>query len=220
MQIGQVKAFSAEKGYGFIVNEQGSYFFHASQLPTDIAKTAVKPGDVFEFDDVPTPKGPSARKLKKVEQITSLVICYDRIIKNNTYPNNGETVFALKVQSPFFKSPQDCRNALIDGAHTVGCNAVLDLVVHRETKREYNGYQHVMHWAEGYLCLVAQPKPCESDQIEDFENRLELQIAVTRRSALELAEKFNSQRNPKKFPIVRAFILIVIFAVVAKFDLY
>ena len=60
MQQGTVKWFNAEKGYGFISDEQGNdVFVHFSALNMDGFKE-LKDGESVEFDVVDGEKGPQA----------------------------------------------------------------------------------------------------------------------------------------------------------------
>ncbi len=64
---GRVKWFSAKKGYGFIIPDDGSeeLFVHYSDIETDGFKT-LKQGESVTFERVDSPKGPKAIKVKRV----------------------------------------------------------------------------------------------------------------------------------------------------------
>lgn len=62
--LGKVKMFNAEKGFGFITNEDGKdIFFHYSQLVMEGYKT-VTPDTKVEFTLVETERGPQAHEIK------------------------------------------------------------------------------------------------------------------------------------------------------------
>jgi len=210
MPRGQVKSFSITKGYGFIADGEESYFFHASDLPKEIAATDVKRGDVFSFDDVPAPKGMQAKKLVKIEQATAPQLCDGPIVRRESAPKHGTVVLSVHAKSPFYKDPQECRDALIAGAKRSGCNAVLGLTVQRETWSSGN-YRHTMHWADGYLCVVVESRPCEAMDKSSLEDQLEQLLANTKQKATTVVEEFDSKRFWQKFPwgliIVAAVIL-------------
>lgn len=66
MATGTVKWFSNQKGYGFIIPDQGveDIFVHFSVIEMDGYRT-LKPGQKVEFDITQGPKGLHAANLKK-----------------------------------------------------------------------------------------------------------------------------------------------------------
>ena len=63
---GKVKKFDKEKGYGFIIAEDGQdVFFHYSSLLSDGFKTA-EAGDEVEFEIEESPKGLKAKNVVKI----------------------------------------------------------------------------------------------------------------------------------------------------------
>lgn len=63
---GKVKMFNQEKGYGFIMLEDGKdIFFHYSQLLMDGFKTIDAGADV-EFEIEETERGPQAQNIVKI----------------------------------------------------------------------------------------------------------------------------------------------------------
>jgi cold shock protein len=65
MPAGTVKWFSAEKGYGFITQEEGSkdLFVHYSAIQGDGYKT-LNEGDKVEFEETAGRKGPQASNVR------------------------------------------------------------------------------------------------------------------------------------------------------------
>ncbi len=64
---GKVKWFNAEKGYGFIVAEDGKeVFVHFSAIIADGYKT-LNEGDEVTFEVVDGERGPLAKDVKKAE---------------------------------------------------------------------------------------------------------------------------------------------------------
>jgi CspA family cold shock protein len=62
---GTVKWFNAEKGYGFIAQEEGGdVFVHYSAIEGG-GYRALTEGELVEFDIVPGPKGPQAKAVRK-----------------------------------------------------------------------------------------------------------------------------------------------------------
>ena len=67
MNNGTVKWFNAQKGYGFITDENGSdIFVHFSGLQMDGYKT-IDEGQKVEFEVIDGPKGPQAVNVTKAE---------------------------------------------------------------------------------------------------------------------------------------------------------
>jgi len=66
MSKGKVKWFNAEKGYGFIENEEGGdVFVHFSSIQKDGFKT-LEEGQTVSFEIVTGAKGPQASNVKIV----------------------------------------------------------------------------------------------------------------------------------------------------------
>ena len=65
MLKGKVKWFNAEKGFGFIVNEEGKdIFVHFSAINQEGYK-ALAEGDVVTYEVKETERGPQAHKIVK-----------------------------------------------------------------------------------------------------------------------------------------------------------
>ena len=69
MEQGTVKWFNAEKGYGFISNDEGGedVFVHFSAIQADGYKT-LEEGQEVEFEVVQGAKGPQAANVVKANQ--------------------------------------------------------------------------------------------------------------------------------------------------------
>lgn len=215
MPVGQVKSFSAQKGYGFITDDNDSYFFHVSDLPKNMSANRVKRGMTFNFDDVPSPKGMQAKKLVKVEKITAFHPCNGHIVRRERTPRYGDVHFRVPVDSPFYRDPQQCRDALIEGAKRIGCNAVLGLKVDRNTWSRGN-YKYTMHSASADLCLVVESRPCDKHEQQALTMQLENQATQLKSAAEQLAKEYQSKRFWQKFPwglVVFAAVAALFFAI-------
>ena len=67
MQQGTVKWFNADKGYGFISNDEGGedVFVHFSAIQTDGFKT-LEEGQEVQFEVVQGAKGPQASNVTRI----------------------------------------------------------------------------------------------------------------------------------------------------------
>jgi cold shock protein len=70
MANGTVKWFNADKGFGFITQENGpDVFVHYSAIEETGFKS-LNEGDPVQFEVVPGPKGPQAKSVKKAPSVT------------------------------------------------------------------------------------------------------------------------------------------------------
>lgn len=67
MVEGIVKFFDDKKGYGFINANQTDYFVHFSSIISDEDYKRLAEGDKVSFEIIDQPRGPSAIKVKKLE---------------------------------------------------------------------------------------------------------------------------------------------------------
>jgi CspA family cold shock protein len=66
MTVGTVKWFNADKGYGFIAQEEGNdVFVHFSAIQTT-GYRSLDEGQAVEFDVTQGPKGPQAANVRPV----------------------------------------------------------------------------------------------------------------------------------------------------------
>ena len=72
MPTGKVKWFDADKGFGFLANDEGGeVFVHASALPT--GTTALKPGTRVEFGIAEGRRGLQALSVRLLDPLPSVV---------------------------------------------------------------------------------------------------------------------------------------------------
>lgn len=72
MPRGKVKFYDAEKGFGFLTDEDGgSVYVHASVLPDGM--TTLRPGTKVDFDVADGRRGPSALSVRLLEPAPSVL---------------------------------------------------------------------------------------------------------------------------------------------------
>ncbi len=72
MPRGKVKFYDADKGFGFILDEEGgqSVYVHASSLPEGV--TSLRPGTRVDFDMVDGRRGPQVLTLRLLDPAPSV----------------------------------------------------------------------------------------------------------------------------------------------------
>ena len=67
MSTGKVKWFNAEKGYGFITNEEGNVFVHYSSINAEGFKT-LEEGQTVTYDVIESDRGQQANNVTVVTE--------------------------------------------------------------------------------------------------------------------------------------------------------
>lgn len=66
MSIGVVKFFDNKKGFGFIKWGGEDFFVHFSDIVSEEEFKRLETGDNVEFEKIEAPRGPQAKKVKKI----------------------------------------------------------------------------------------------------------------------------------------------------------
>lgn len=71
-QTGKVKWFNENKGYGFILSDEGSrdVFVHYSEIRDDGYRTLAE-GETVEYELMDSPKGPQAKSVQRNQKLPS-----------------------------------------------------------------------------------------------------------------------------------------------------
>lgn len=214
MPVGKVTSFSPNKGYGFIASNDETFFFHQSDLPANCPVSEVKKGALFEFDDVPQPKGMAAKKLKYIEQVQALFFIPKFVVRRENTPKYGQVLSRIPIKSPFYRDPQDCRDDIIEGAKKIGFNGVLNLTVHRTTRVRGN-YFYTMHWASGDLCLLAEQKYCQAHEKNEQDEWIPEYTEEAEERAKELVKRYRLKRLRQRTPWV--LLIVIAFFIIGQF---
>ncbi|WP_311064106.1 cold shock domain-containing protein [Halomonas sp. DWK9] len=212
MLTGTIKSYSNDKKYGFIESEQGeSYFFHSN----DLVRKSHNPssGQRVSFDDVPTPKGLSAKKitlLKDVEKI--LVDTRDfHVFRHNNYGKDIEIAYKGNPIYAESRDPNEAQSHIRHQAKKAGYNAVL--IYKRDTRTgsqasssgNYGGYKFTIH------CFSAIPALARKVQ---YSSDLK-EIKAAKQDLHDSLEVINNSRTEDliyqpKFSIMPILIFIVL----------
>lgn len=71
-QTGKVKWFNENKGYGFILSDEGArdVFVHYSEIRDDGYRTLAE-GETVEYELMDSPKGPQAKAVQRNDKLAS-----------------------------------------------------------------------------------------------------------------------------------------------------
>jgi cold shock CspA family protein len=183
VKSGKVVSFSAEKRYGFIkTSDDESYFFHQSDIFSE-HRNDIKRGAVVQFDDVPTPKGMTAKNVVSV-QTYEIYIAPDTdtdviISKSNTCGRDNEPVLSLGTVEVEHKDPDTAVNILKQKALAAGCNAVMKLQRGKRTGTAWTNtnYKYSIHRFTGEIALVKK-KASTTDWNVAERNRVALEDEI------------------------------------------
>lgn len=155
---GKVISFDWEKGFGFIISNNESFFFHKSFLPIDTSATDVIIGDLYSFDPTPGKKGMEARNLKRLNCYKIQKVVETFIIDKSNNPKSGSVAFELPVVSCMFDSPDDAKIYLKNKTLQAGGNALLNVKYFKDTFSQPSGrrgrYYFTVHGYTANIALV------------------------------------------------------------------
>lgn len=209
MLEGYVKSFSQDKGFGFISTGVESYFFHVSDIPKSIPPSQVRTGTKFRFDDVPTPKGMQAKKLELVPVTYTKKKSSGFIMRRDSKLKHGQAIVIKPVASIFDRDPDVCRQSLVQLAKRCGCNALLDMEMHRNTWSKGN-YRYSMHEAHAVLAIVANDVECSPEKKDTFDLAFAAELRAAETKAAEEIAKIERRRFWQTFPWSWIVIVIIV----------
>lgn len=104
--IGRIKKYNKEKGYGFIISEDGNdYFFHISDVKTMVE---IALGQIVEFSLKETAKGKAAYNVEIKQKIDTFISCEGINIKKS----NIKSYYICTAKRHFLKLYK--KNPLLD----------------------------------------------------------------------------------------------------------
>ncbi len=210
---GQVVSFIVGKNYGFIKGDDGeSYFFHLSSLKDKSSKSKVTKNAYVLFDPSPTPKGNAAKNISILDTFYRKRLVPFFVTKEAS-PKHGEIEQHHALSTPYYDDPNEAREYLKLMAMTVGCNAILNFHIRRETFSEGN-YNYTMHAALGTLALISELVPCSSEaEVEEGEEEIREAIAQFDTNFSIVNERETKIRyNQEGWPVPRWFVPGLIIA--------
>lgn len=138
---GTIKSYLDDKGYGFIVGDDGrDYFFHASAFKNDGDRAEICDGLSVVFDGVPTPKGYRAKTIEFESEPLDLkfeVPVQVQVSKGSTvrgWQLLEESSWEFVISSR--ESIDDTREELCRRARQFGANALINYHYSRRTGSE------------------------------------------------------------------------------------
>jgi cold shock CspA family protein len=160
VKSGKVVSFSAEKRYGFITaSDDESYFFHQSDVFSEHLKD-IKRGTAVQFDDVPSPKGMTAKNITSVQTYDIYLYTGTDIFvsKTNACGRDNKSVLSIGAVTVEHQDPDAAVTLLKQKAVAVGCNAVINLQRGKRTGSSWtnSNYKYTIHKFTGEIALVKE----------------------------------------------------------------
>lgn len=224
MLTGTIKSYSDDKKYGFIQSENGeSYFFHFNDLEDDSFKPKV--GLFVSFDDIPTPKGMAAKKIKNDDSFKKIYTSADKdkffMKKSDSFGDDFEIVYKGKIFYSESKDPNEALDSMINQAKIYGFNSLINVKRTRRTGSKmsssgnFGSYKFTIH---GYTAIPALVKKIgysnNQEKIKDSDDALNKEISLLKQKNLDdigLGSSWGSF-------IVYGIIIIIIFFIIKIFQ--
>lgn len=218
MKSGKVVSYSSQKRYGFIKSDDDeSYFFHIR----DVAENSQKHigiGSIVKFDDVPGPKGMSAKNVSTVESYPLYQSPGDEMFvsKSVACGKGNEAIHFIRRVQVEHRDPEIAVRVLKDKARAIGCNAILNLTRSKRTGTAWlnSNYKYSIHQVSGDIALVKKKSQTLSrEEAENNKNELAKEIE-------ELGKKSPVDSTVNDFNIMYRLIsgiivLVIVIAVIS-----
>lgn len=182
MKSGKVVSFSAEKRYGFITaSDDESYFFHQNDVFSEHLKD-IKRGTAVQFDEVPSPKGMTAKNITSVQTYEIYIDPGTDIFisKSAACGRDNKSVLSIGAVTVEHQDPDVAVNILKQKARAVGCNAVINLQRGKSTGSSWtnSNYKYTIHRFTGEIALVKE-MASTTDWDKAEKNRVSLENEIT-----------------------------------------
>ncbi|MCG3884435.1 cold shock domain-containing protein [Photobacterium leiognathi] len=198
--------------YGFIKGDDGSsYFFHYSDLDED--KSLITVGRSVQFTALATPKGMAAKNIKFAKDYIYKYLPEFRLYR---YGEKVDGIIEWSCQhiTKDFHTIEEARNSLIDKAHELGVNAVIDARLETSQKTNINNYIHKVHSYTAELAILSNNGHCSTREEAD---RKTLHFEQITQKAKENAED-QIETQQKKLLLKTIVIALVIFFMIFSND--
>ena len=211
---GKIKAYFADKNFGFIVDYKGDeYFFHSSKIVAN-KFDKIKKGMSVTFDAKSTSKGMSAENIEIVKESKKRYILPDTVYTSKQYDIKGwKTLFRSKYTLHMTDrgNPKSVKKKMMKVAEQVGANAILNLsYIDEEGEESGEGsgtHYFTIHHFYGELAFIG--KKSESGRIIDKQQLKNIDVEL-------LASKESIE---KEYTASNGWQMFVFFAAIA-FALY
>ena len=207
MNKGKIKAYSKNKKYGFIVDENNQeVFFHFDNLLNKDQEKKLLKDAIVAYEESITKKGLRALKVNLVKETKNQKKNKSKKQNNKKYdvkflprffmnkmpePKRGKILLKVEFKTAGYRSVDKAKSALINTAKELGFNAVLGYYHDRE-KLRCDNYIYNLNSFRGYFCVVVETKKSNKPQ-KDFYIDLEKMEKDTKKAQFD--EYFNHEEE-------------------------
>lgn len=214
-QIGIVKSYVTDKGYGFIRKEKESVFFHKNDL-RGILPEDIHIGTVLKFEEIPTAKGNKAVNIEladaedlkfEIPADSFFFHTHNRIPESLVVLDKTDFRISFTIRDPSRKLQEFNRYL----RYAEGANAVFDIEHSTATRSEMSNsgnigaHKYTVHTFSGRIGRIGKVSSNGTplSELPDINNNLYISYAQ------ELKKKKKAQKYTATFLLVVAFIMII-----------
>ena len=210
---GTIKTFVEEKGYGFIKGDDGKdYFFHENNVNK---KEAICDGSLVDFETKATPKGYSAVKIKiqTTNKSTKYIVPDEVYTSKDRGVKGWETVETSDwtISGESRDSPDEAKEILLNRAHKIGANAVIQMTYYKTTGSETSDsgrgtYKFTLHNFKGRAVNIGKKNAKGTKTISDLTSLNE--------KCPKIKEVLKEKTASSSMKVMMTWIAIIIFGAI------